>query len=282
MTPELQAKYSHLQSILRELGSVVIGYSGGVDSTLLLKVAVDTIGSNALAIIGKSATYPSREYEEAVRNALLMSARYEEVLTEETDNLKFRENPIDRCYFCKTELFSKLNDIAKERTIPWIADGTITDDLGDFRPGMKAKKEQNVRSPLLEANMSKADVRAISKHLNLPTWEKGSFACLSSRFPYGFPITKEALAKVDAAETLFRDLGFRYFRVRHHDEKTARIEVGREELSRLLDEELRASIVNHLKKLGFTYVTLDLQGYRTGSMNEVIASVQLLNSFQGS
>lgn len=282
MTPELQSKYSHLQSILRELGSVVIGYSGGVDSTLLLKVAVDTIGSNALAIIGKSATYPSREYEEAVRNALLMSARFEEVLTEETDNLKFQENPIDRCYFCKTELFSKLNDIARERNIPWIADGTITDDLGDFRPGMKAKKEQNVRSPLLEANMSKADVRAISKHLNLPTWEKGSFACLSSRFPYGFPITKEALAKVDAAETLFRDLGFRYFRVRHHDEKTARIEVGKEELSRLFDEDLRSSIVNHLKQLGFTYVTLDLQGYRTGSMNEVIASVQLLNSFHGS
>ena len=282
MTPELQSKYSHLQSILRELGSVVIGYSGGVDSTLLLKVAVDTIGPNALAIIGKSATYPSREYEEAVRNALLMSARFEEVLTEETDNLKFQENPIDRCYFCKTELFSKLNDIAKERNIPWIADGTITDDLGDFRPGMKAKKEQNVRSPLLEANMSKADVRAISKHLNLPTWEKGSFACLSSRFPYGFPITKEALAKVDAAETLFRDLGFRYFRVRHHDEKTARIEVGKEELSRLLDEELRSSIVGHLKNLGFTYVTLDLQGYRTGSMNEVISEVFLTKSLNQS
>ena len=276
MTPELESKYIHLQSILRELGSVVIGYSGGVDSTLLLKVAVDVLGGKALAVIGKSATYPSREYEEAVRNALTMGARFEEVLTEETDDLKFQENPPDRCYFCKTELFSKLNAIARARDIPWIADGTITDDLGDFRPGMKAKKEQNVRSPLLEAGMSKADVRAISKHLSLPTWEKGSFACLSSRFPYGFPITKEALAKVDAAETLLRDLGFKYFRVRHHDEKTARIEVGMEELSRLLEGGLRASVVEHLKRLGFTYVTLDLQGYRTGSMNEALTEASLV------
>ena len=276
MTPELESKYIHLQSILRELGSVVIGYSGGVDSTLLLKVAVDVLGGKALAVIGKSATYPSREYEEAVRNALTMGARFEEVLTEETDDLKFQENPPDRCYFCKTELFSKLNAIARARDIPWIADGTITDDLGDFRPGMKAKKEQNVRSPLLEAGMSKADVRAISKHLSLPTWEKGSFACLSSRFPYGFPITKEALAKVDAAETLLRDLGFKYFRVRHHDEKTARIEVGIEELSRLLEGGLRASVVEHLKRLGFTYVTLDLQGYRTGSMNEALTEASLV------
>lgn len=271
MTPELESKYRRLQTIVRELGSVVIGYSGGVDSTLLLKVAVDVLGDRALGVIGKSATYPSREYEEAVRNALIIGARYEEVATEETDNLKFLENPPDRCYFCKTELFGKLQSIAQERGVPWIADGTITDDLGDFRPGLKAKNEQGVRSPLLEAEMSKSDVRAISRHLDLPTWEKGSFACLSSRFPYGFPITREALAKVDAAETVFRDLGFRHFRVRHHDAKTARIEVGAEEITRLLDDDLRTSIVGRLKTIGFTYVTLDLQGYRTGSMNEVLA-----------
>ena len=271
MTGDLQSKYDFLQGILRKLGKVVIGYSGGVDSTLLLKVAVDVLGTNALAVIGTSATYPSREYEEAVRNALNIGARYEEVLTEETDNLKFLENPPDRCYFCKTELFSKLNEIAGREEIPWVIDGTITDDLGDFRPGMRATKEQNVRSPLLEAGMSKADVRAISKFLGLPTWEKGSFACLSSRFPYGYPISKEALAKVDGAETLFRDRGFRYFRVRYHDEKTARIELGKEEFGRLLDEGLRIEVVNHLRKLGFTYITLDLQGYRTGSMNEVLS-----------
>jgi len=271
MSVVLQTKYGQLKQILRELGSVVIGYSGGVDSTLLLKVAADELGSSALAVIGKSETYPSREYEEAVEVAKSFGARYEVVTTEETDNLKFQENPPDRCYFCKTELFSKLHIIAAERNIPWIADGTITDDAGDFRPGMKAKKEQNVRSPLLEAGMSKADVRELSKVLGLPTWDKGSFACLASRFPYYFGITKDALMKIDAAETLFRDLGFKHFRVRHHDDKTARIEVSPEELPRMLDEELRKTILARLKELGFTYVTLDLQGYRTGSMNEVLS-----------
>ena len=260
------------------MGSVVIGYSGGVDSTLLIKVATDVLNHNALAVIGKSETYPTREFEEAVLLAESFGARYEVVRTEETDDLKFKENPVDRCYFCKTELFSKLNVIAEERGIAWIADGTITDDVGDFRPGMKAKKEQNVRSPLLEANMSKADVRELSKELGVPTWNKGSFACLSSRFPYGFGITKENLMKIDAAETLFRDLGFRSFRVRHHDDKTARIEVSVEEISCLLDDDLRTKIVAHLKSLGFTYVTLDLQGFRSGSMNEVL-SIEVKNSF---
>jgi pyridinium-3,5-biscarboxylic acid mononucleotide sulfurtransferase len=270
MTAELDTKYDHLRSIIQQLGSVVIGYSGGVDSTLLVKVAADVLGDRALAVIGKSETYPTSEYEEAVRIANAFGVRYEEVRTEETDDLKFRENPSNRCYFCKTELFSKLHAIAQQRGIAWIADGTITDDLGDVRPGMQAKREQNVRSPLLEANLGKNEIREISKHLGLPTWNKGSFACLSSRFPYGFGITKESLMKIDEAETLFRDLGFRSFRVRHHDEKTARIEVGVEEIHRLLDGELRSRIVSHLKQLGFTYVTLDLQGYRTGSMNEVL------------
>lgn len=270
MTAELRAKYFHLQSILRNLGAVVIGYSGGVDSTLLLKIATDMLGKKALAVIGRSETYPTREYEEAVKLAQTFGSNYIEVRTEETDNLKFQSNPVDRCYFCKTELFSKLTELADEYGIPWIADGTITDDVGDFRPGMRAKKEQNVRSPLLEANMSKRDVRELSRVLGLPTWNKQSFACLSSRFPYGQSITKESLMKIDSAENLLRDLGFRYFRVRHHDDKTARIEVGKEEIARLLDDDVRESVVGHLKSLGFTYVTLDLQGYRTGSMNEVL------------
>ena len=270
LSSELQNKYDHLRSILGELGSVVIGFSGGVDSTLLLKVATDVLGSRALAVIGKSETYPTAEYEEAVSLAKNFGARYLEVTTEETDVLKFQENPPDRCYFCKTELFGKLTEIALQENIPWIADGTITDDVGDFRPGMRAKKENNVRSPLLEAELSKNEVREISRHLDLPTWDKPSFACLSSRFPYGFGITKENLTKVDHAETLLRKAGFKYFRVRHHDDKTARIEVGADELHRLLDAEFRTILVGQLKELGFTYVTLDLQGYRTGSMNEVL------------
>jgi uncharacterized protein len=266
----LQSKYAILQSLIEEMESVAIGYSGGVDSTLLLKVAVDVLGENAVAMIGRSETYPTREFEEAVKIAESIGARYVVVNTEETDIIKFKENPVNRCYFCKTELFGKLEEIARREGLKWIADGTITDDVGDFRPGMKAKAENNVRSPLLEAGLSKAEVRELSKHLGLPTWDKPAFACLSSRFPYGMSITKENLTKIDNAETFLRDEGFRFFRVRFHDERTARIEVGPEEISRLFDNDLRERLVAHLKQLGFTYVTLDLQGYRTGSMNEVV------------
>jgi uncharacterized protein len=263
-------KYDKLQSVVREMESVAIGYSGGVDSTLIVKVAVDVLGTKALAMIGRSETYPTREFEETVALAEQIGARCVVVNTEETDVLKFQENPPDRCYFCKTELFGKLQTIATQEGIAWIADGTITDDVGDFRPGMRAKSEQNVRSPLLEVGFSKADVRELSRHLNLPTWDKPAFACLSSRFPYGTQITKENLTKIDVAETFLRNLGFRFFRVRFHDERTARIEVGKQEINRVMNDDLRDRIVDRMKQLGFTYVTLDLQGYRTGSMNEVL------------
>jgi pyridinium-3,5-biscarboxylic acid mononucleotide sulfurtransferase len=266
-----QQKYDRLVEILRSMESVAIGYSGGVDSTLLLKVAADTLGARAVAMIGRSETYPTREFEEAVAIASAIGARAVIVQTEETDDLKFRENPADRCYYCKTELFGKLGAIAEREGLRWIADGTITDDIGDFRPGMKAKSEKEVRSPLLEAGLSKAEVREISKHLGLPTWDKPSFACLSSRFPYGTAITRENLTRVDRAESFMRDNGFRAFRVRFHDASTARIEVSPAEFPRILEENLRASIVAMFKEMGFVYVTLDMQGYRTGSMNEVLS-----------
>jgi uncharacterized protein len=272
--PQLQSKYEQLRSILRDLESVAIGFSGGIDSTLLIRVATEVLGDKALAVIGRSETYPTREFEEAVQMAGSFGSRFRVVNTEETDNLKFRENPPDRCYFCKTELFGKLKSIADEEGIQWIADGTILDDLGDFRPGMKAKGEHSVRSPLLEAGFSKADVRALAFELNIPTWDKPSFACLSSRFPYGQGITKENLTKVDAAETFMRDLGFRFFRVRHHDDRTARLEIGLQEIQRLFDATLRDKIVAKMKELGFVYVTLDLQGFRSGSMNEILTEVE--------
>ncbi len=270
MSPDLRIRYERLSAIIKKLGSVVIGYSGGVDSTLLIKVARDALGDRALAVIGRSATYPSREYEEAVRIALALDVNWLEVTTRETDDLKFRENPSDRCYYCKTELFGKLREIAAERGIAWIADGAITDDLGDFRPGRKAGEEQEVRSPLVEAGFSKSAVRELSRELGLPTWDKGSFACLSSRFPYGMPISLEALGRVDRAENLLREMGFRDFRVRFHDEKTARIEVGPTEIGKAASEPNRTRIVDHLKGLGFTYIALDLQGFRSGSMNETL------------
>jgi uncharacterized protein len=266
----LQDKYERLKKIIEVMGSIVIGFSGGVDSTLLLKVAHDILKDKVIAVIGKSETYPEEEFNEAIKLAEFIGARYKIVTTEETDNLKFAENPPDRCYYCKTELFSKLKEIAEAEGIRWIADGTNADDVKDFRPGLRAVKENNIRSPLLEAGLTKNEIRELSRLLGLPTWDKPSFACLSSRFPYGMPIDREKLKKIDKAESFLRKLGLKVFRVRLIDENTVRIETGKEEFKKFFEDDFRVKVVNELKNLGFIYITLDLEGYRTGSMNEVL------------
>lgn len=268
-----------LRDTVKALGRIVLGFSGGVDSTLLLKIAVETLGAdNVVAVIGRSATYPEREYEEARRLADAIGARVIEVETRETDVVKFKENPADRCYYCKTELFSELETVAAREGIAWIVDGTHADDAGDFRPGMRAVREHGVRSPLLEAGLGKSDIRALSAKLGLPTADKPSFACLSSRFPYGMAIDPARLRAVDRAEAMLYDLGFRAVRVRHHDERTARIEVGVEELARLVAPDVRGHVVETLRGLGFTYITVDLVGFRSGSMNEVL-SIDVRSAF---
>ncbi|GIV11202.1 MAG: 7-cyano-7-deazaguanine synthase [Fimbriimonadales bacterium] len=267
MTPELQAKYDRLQAIFREMGAVVIGLSGGVDSTLLTKVAYDVLGERCVAVIGESEAFPAGEIEEALRLAKQIGVRVQVVPTHELHNPLFQVNRPDRCYHCKTELFRVLRQVADHEGIPYIVDGSHMDDTGDYRPGMRAAQEYGVRSPLLEAEFTKADIRALAKHLGLPIWDKPSFACLSSRFPYGTVISRELLQKVDKAERFMRELGCRQVRVRHHD-TILRIEVMPADFERVLQH--AQLIVAHMQSLGYLYVTLDLEGYRSGKMNDAI------------
>lgn len=264
---ELRNKYESLKTLLGDLGGVVIAYSGGADSSLLLKVAVDVLGPRALAITATSPTYPPKEVEEATRLARELGARHRIIGTDELETEAFANNPPERCYYCKTELFQKLVAIACEEGLPVVADGANVDDVGDYRPGLRAGAELGVRSPLREAGLGKDDVRAISRELGLPTWDKPSFACLASRFPYGDRITAENLKQVAAAEQVLRGLGFQQIRVRHHGD-TARIEVDPAEFPAIIHPERRDRIVRAFRELGYLYVTLDLAGYRTGSMNE--------------
>lgn len=269
----LSEKYDRLKALLQDLGRVLVAFSGGVDSTFLLKVAFDELGENVLAVIATSETYPEKEIQEATLLAESMNVRYRVIQSCEMENPDFVANPPDRCYHCKMELFSRMQVIADSENIPYVLDGANFEDTGDYRPGSRAAEELKVRSPLKETGFVKDEIRELSRHLGLPTWNKPAMACLSSRFPYYTRIHSEALGQIAQAEEFLRSLGLSQLRVRHH-ETIARIEVPPEDIARLMDPRLREAIVRRLKQLGYAYVTLDLAGYRTGSLNEILSEDQ--------
>jgi uncharacterized protein len=265
---ETNDKLARLKSILAEMGNVVVAFSGGVDSSFLLKVAVDTLGIGKVkAILAVSPTYPSREYEKAMATASAIGINVEIIHTKEVDDPKFVNNPVDRCYFCKHELFTKVAEYIDSGQYHNMVDGSNMDDLKDHRPGKKALKEKNVRSPLQEAGMTKNDIRYFSQEMGLPTWNRDALACLSSRFPYGENIDLKKLQMVDAAENFLSDLGFRQIRARH-EKNTLRIEILPSQIKMIAEDPIRLSIVAKMKELGYHYVSIDLEGYRQGSLNE--------------
>ncbi len=273
LTPALAAKYAHLREIVHALGSVLVAYSGGVDSALLLKVASDELGDRAVGALASSEAYDEEETREALAVAQTIGARVERVETHELEDPRYTANAADRCYFCKTELFDQLEPLARRLGLAHIAYGMNRDDRGDWRPGQRAARERAVAAPLDDAALGKDEIRALARHLGVPVWDKPALACYSSRIPYGTTVTVEALRQIGRAERALRKLGLRQVRVRHHD-RVARIEVDPSEFARLLDDETRAQVVASVRAAGYLYVTLDLAGYRVGSLNEALLRKQ--------
>lgn len=267
----VQKKFDNLKNLISQTRSAAIAFSGGVDSTFLLKVCSEIPGYEVMAITAESETFPELELEQTKLLAKKMSIPHIIIRTEELSIPGYSDNPPDRCFMCKNELFSKMKPIADQYFLEWMFDGSNADDVDDFRPGRKAARKLGVRSPLEEAGLGKLEIRMLSRMLDLPTWDKPSFACLSSRFPYFSKITPSALKQVERGENYLRQIGMRIFRVRHHD-TLARIEAGENEMRLVCNDDIRNQTIQHFKSIGYKYITMDLEGYRSGSMNEAISN----------